>query len=131
MTSILTAPDHSTYTVNIHWEDQYTLLVWVRAEDGTPCAFAHCYRGEVDDYPDVLVLLEIEVREGYRRRGLTTHIINSVKEITQKELYSFGDRTALGDAALRGKLPIVPGYREEVKHKPLTFVKDWDTMQKK
>lgn len=70
----------------------------------------------------------IETREGYRRQGWATRLIEETKVYLRRPLRSYGQYTPDGFAALLGKVKLADGKSvptgPEVHQQ--AFVKDWD-----
>ena len=76
--------------------------------------------------PGDLRLSDIEVRPGWRGRGIAPAMIRAVEARERLPMRSSGSYTPLGFAALAGHLPLVPGTRARTDTAPMTFVADWD-----
>lgn len=119
--------------VEIHVEstDQYgpTAKHWWLRLDGTPVAYLHTLtypNRPVEQCP--FVLCDIEVRPGYRGRGLSRRIVAAAEAAEGHRLHTSGSFTPLGARAL-GWVPVIPGNRAGVSFDDMDFVADWDTQR--
>lgn len=84
--------------------------------------------------PFRFVLESIEIREGFRGRGLAKFLIRQVEKQVGEILHGTGHFTPLGYLSLKGFLPVADtsqfnNFGEEVvEFEDMSFVRDWDKM---
>lgn len=81
------------------------------------------------DTEPTLLLCDIEVREEYRRQGYSKEIIKQANEHFGMPVLTTGSYTPEGLAALKGRIPLARGSKEddqEPSFRSMTFVEDWD-----
>lgn len=97
---------------------------WWRIGDGLVVGYIKWWRRDAD-----LRLADVEVRPGWRRRGIAREMIAAVETIEAATMRSSGSFTPLGFAAIARHVPPLPGTRAAVNTKPMSFVADWDAMR--
>lgn len=122
----------STYTLFV---DEFAMratagkreyAIWL-LQDGTEVAYMSVMLFTKTD-GDALVLCDVETREGYRQQGNANRIIAMVSEHFGLPLLTTGSFTPEGFAALRGKLAVAPGSKEDLSpsYGSMNFVADWE-----
>lgn len=79
----------------------------------------------------LMFICDIEVREGYRGRGIARAMIEAVEALEGQEMFSSGSYTPLGFAVLSRRARLAPGYEASIRHRDMSFVLDWDAMTPK
>lgn len=125
MKTFLVEEQHKGYLAG-HKEYRTWLL-----EDGIAVAYLSLIM--VDEYftgdtEPTLLLCDIEVREEYRRQGYSKEIIEHANEHFGMQVMTTGSYTPEGLAALKGRVPLARGSKED-EDKPsfrsMNFVEDW------
>lgn len=82
-------------------------------------------------YNGKLCVCTIETREGYRRQGYSTAILQLAEAQLGKTICTNADFTPEGFLAL-SKCPVLDGYEPATAPKadPMNFVRDWDAMER-
>lgn len=81
------------------------------------------------DTTPTLLLCDIEVREEYRRQGYSKEIIKAVSEHFGQQVLTTGSYTPEGLAALKGRVPLARGSKEDntkPSFRSMNFVEDWE-----
>lgn len=126
MTTFLVEEKRLSYMAG-HKEYRTWLLV-----DGVEVAYLSLMM--VDEYftgdtAPTLLVCDIEVREEYRGRGYSKEIVKAASEHFGIQVMTTGSYTPEGLVALKGRIPLARGSKED-ETKPsfrsMKFVEDWD-----